>query len=51
MRDVVEDKDIDIQYIQIEDDPADIITKNTLEAYFAKTHEKDNRERTLGDLR
>ena len=33
---MVENKDIDIQYIRIEDNPADIMTKNTSEAYFSR---------------
>ena len=32
LRDMVEEKDIDIQYIQSEENPADIMTKNTSEA-------------------
>ena len=35
LRDMVEDKDIDIQYIRSEEKLADIMTKNTPEAYFA----------------
>ena len=40
MRDIVENKDIDIQYTWNEDSPADIITKNTPEAYFARHMKK-----------
>ena len=36
LQDMVDDKDIDIQYIRIEDNPADIMTKNTSEADFAR---------------
>ena len=36
LRDVVEENDIDIQYIRSEEKPFDIITKNTLEADFAR---------------
>ena len=36
LRDMVEDKDLYIQYIRSEDNPEDIMTKNTLEAYFVK---------------
>ena len=32
----MEDKDIDIQYIRSGDNPADIMTKNNLEEYFAR---------------
>ena len=35
LRDMMEDKDVDIQYIRSEEKPADIITKKTLEEYFA----------------
>ena len=35
LRDMVEDRDIDIQYIRSEDKPVDITTKNTSEADFA----------------
>ena len=35
-RDIVEDKYIDIQYIQSDDNPVEIMTKNTLEAYIVK---------------
>ena len=35
LRYMVEDKDVDIQYIISEDNPADIMTNNTLEVYFA----------------
>ena len=33
---MVEENDIDIQYIWSEDNPADIMTKNTSEADFAR---------------
>ena len=33
---MVEEKDIDIQYIRSEDNPADIMTTNTSEAYFTR---------------
>ena len=33
---MVVDEDIDIQYIRSKDNPVDIITKKTLEAYFAR---------------
>ena len=36
LRDMVEEKDIDIQFIRGEENPADIMTKNTLEADFAR---------------
>ena len=36
MRDMAEDKDIDIQYIRSEDNPSDIMTRNTPKAYFVK---------------
>ena len=36
LRDMVEEKDIDIQYIRSEEKPADIMTKNTSEADFAR---------------
>ena len=36
MRDMMEYKDIDIKYIRSEENPADIMTKNTSEAYFVK---------------
>ena len=36
LRDMVEEKDIDIQYIRSEDNPVDIMTKNTLEADFPR---------------
>ena len=32
----MEDKNIDIQYILSADNPADIITNNTSEAYFVR---------------
>ena len=35
LRDMVEEKDIDIQYIHSEENPYDIMTKNTSEAGFA----------------
>ena len=35
-REMVKKKDIDIQYIWSEDNPADIMTKNTPEADFAR---------------
>ena len=34
--DMVQEKDIDIQYIQSEENPADIMTKNTSEADFTR---------------
>ena len=49
LRDMVEDKDIYIQYIQSEDNPEDIMTKNTLEAYFSK-HTKRITEGELWEL-
>ena len=36
MQDMVEEKDIDIQYIRDEENPAHIMTKNTLEEDFAR---------------
>ena len=36
LRGMVEEKDIDIQCIRSEENTSDIITKNTLEAYFAR---------------
>ena len=36
LRGMVEDKNIDIQYILSADNPADIITNNTSEAYFVR---------------
>ena len=36
LRDMMEDKDIDIQYILSEDNPVDIITNNTFEADFVR---------------
>ena len=36
LRDMVEHKDIDIHYIRSEDNPADIMTKNTSEADFTR---------------
>ena len=36
LQDMVEDKDIDVQYIRNEDNPADIMTKNTSEADFVR---------------
>ena len=36
LRDIVEDKDVDIQYIPSEYNPTDIMTNNTLEADFVK---------------
>ena len=36
LRDMVEEKDIDIQYIRSEDNPADIVTKNISEADFTR---------------
>ena len=35
LREMVEEKDIDIQYIWSEDNSADVMTENTLEADFA----------------
>ena len=46
---MVEDKDIDIQYIRSEYNPADIITKNTSEAYFSR-HTKTITNRELWEL-
>ena len=40
LRDIVEDKDIDIQYIWSEDNPAYIMTINTQKADFVKAHLK-----------
>ena len=48
-QDMVEYKDIDIQYIQSEDKPAYIMTYNTLEAYFA-SHMKRVTEVKLWEL-
>ena len=48
IQDMVEYKDNDIYYIQSENDPVDIITKNTLEADFAKAYENNHGGRTLG---
>ena len=36
LRDMVEEKDIDIHYIRSEENPYDIITKNALEEDFAR---------------
>ena len=36
LRDMVEDKDIDIQYIWSEDNPADIMTNNTSKSDFVR---------------
>ena len=36
LRDMAEEKDIDIQYIRSEVNPAEIMTENTLEADFAR---------------
>ena len=36
LRNVVEDEDIGIHYIRDEYNPADIMTKNILEAYFVR---------------
>ena len=36
LRDMAENKDIYFKYIWSEDNPADIMTKNTFEAYFVK---------------
>ena len=36
LRDMVEDKDIDIQYIRSEYNSADMVTKNTSEANFVR---------------
>ena len=46
---MVVDKDIDIQYIRSKDNPVDIITKKTLEAYFAR-HMKSITEGELWEL-
>ena len=48
LRDMVKEKDIDIQYIWSEDNPADIMTKNTSEANFARHMKRVQRGRTLG---
>ena len=45
----MEDKDIDILYVWSEDNPSEIITKNTLEAYFAK-HMKTITEGELWEI-
>ena len=49
LNDMVEYKDIDIQYIRSEDNPADIMTKNTSEAYFTR-HMKRITEVELWEL-
>ena len=49
MRYMVEDKDIDTRYIWSEDNPADITTKNTPEADFAR-HMKRITEAELWEL-
>ena len=49
LRDVVEENDIDIQYIRSEYNPADIITNNTSEAYFSR-HTKTITNRELWEL-
>ena len=36
MRDMIEDKDIDIKYISSEENPADIMTKNFYESDYIK---------------
>ena len=36
LKDIVEDKDIDIKYIWSEENPAYIMMRNTSEAYFVK---------------
>ena len=46
---MVKDKDIDIQYIHIEDNPADIMKDNTLEEEFLR-HMKIIIEGELWDL-
>ena len=46
MRDMVEDNDVGIHYICSEDNPADIMTKNTSEAYFARNTKRS----TEGEL-
>ena len=46
---MVEEKDIDIQYIQIEDKLAEITKKNTSEAYFSR-HMKRITEGELWEL-
>ena len=46
---MVEHKDIDIQCIWSEDNPVDIMTKNTSEAYFMK-HVKKITKRELWEL-
>ena len=49
LRYMVEEKDIDIHYSPSEDSPADIMTKNTSEADFAR-HMKSIIERELWEL-
>ena len=49
LQDMVEEKDIYIQYIQSEDNPVDIMTKNTSEADFAR-HMKMITRRKLWDI-
>ena len=49
MREMVEEKDIDIHYIRSEDNSAEIMTKNTPEAYFAR-HTKRITEGELWEL-
>ena len=46
---MVEDKDIDVQYIRSEDNPADIMTKNTSETDFTR-HMKRITEGELWEL-
>ena len=46
LRDMVEDKYIDILYIKSEDSPAGIMTKNTSEEYFARNMQRT----TMGEL-
>ena len=48
LRVIVEDNDIDVQFIRSEDNPAHIMTNNTPEADFVNAHEEDHRGRTFG---
>ena len=49
LRDMVEDKYIDIKYIRSEENSAYFMTKNCSEVYYVK-HMKCRRGRTLGDF-
>ena len=48
LRNMVEDKDTDIKYIQSEENAVDIMMKNTSEADFCEKHENNHRWGSLG---